>query len=195
MVRDAVTLAPAERVDVVVDFSEYAVGSRVTVRNSLGAAGADLVLQFVVAREAGDDSRVSDTLARIEPIEASRVSLTRDLHVALGPSGGEHPHGLWSVNGLTFASGEDVARPMLGSVQRWRISTDVHHPVHGHLLGFQVADAAGRPCWKDTVDVLPAAAVEVLVPIEGYRGRYVMHCHNLEHEDEDMMMMANFTVV
>lgn len=31
------------------------------------------------------------------------------------------------------------------------------------------------------------------MPIEGYRGRYVLHCHNLEHED--MMMMVDFTVV
>jgi spore coat protein A, manganese oxidase len=31
----------------------------------------------------------------------------------------------------------------------------------------------------------------VLVRFDGYRGRYVFHCHNLEHED----MMANFEVV
>ncbi len=33
---------------------------------------------------------------------------------------------------------------------------------------------------------------ELLVRFDGYRGRYVLHCHNLEHED--MMMMANFAV-
>ena len=34
---------------------------------------------------------------------------------------------------------------------------------------------------------------DVLARFEGYRGHYVFHCHNLEHED--MMMMANFEVV
>lgn len=43
------------------------------------------------------------------------------------------------------------------------------------------------------LDVGPTSRAEVLVPIEGYRGRYVLHCHNLEHEDR--MMMADFSVV
>ena len=48
------------------------------------------------------------------------------------------------------------------------------------------------PAWKDTIDLRPGSAHEMLVPIEGYAGRYVLHCHNLEHED--MMMMVNFSV-
>ena len=47
--------------------------------------------------------------------------------------------------------------------------------------------------WKDTVDVPPGQIARVLCRFDGFRGRYVFHCHNLEHED--MMMMANFEVV
>jgi spore coat protein A len=47
--------------------------------------------------------------------------------------------------------------------------------------------------WKDTVDVRPYETVQVLVDFTGYRGRYMLHCHNLEHED--MAMMANFDIV
>lgn len=43
------------------------------------------------------------------------------------------------------------------------------------------------------MDVRPYEVVEVLVRFDGYRGRYVMHCHNLEHED--MAMMANIDIV
>ncbi len=46
---------------------------------------------------------------------------------------------------------------------------------------------------KDTVDLTSGERTRVLARFEGYRGRYVFHCHNLEHED--MMMMANFEVV
>ncbi|MFH7599269.1 multicopper oxidase domain-containing protein [Streptomyces racemochromogenes] len=46
--------------------------------------------------------------------------------------------------------------------------------------------------WKDTVDVRPYGTVEALVRFTGYRGRYMIHCHNLEHED--MAMMANIQV-
>ena len=55
------------------------------------------------------------------------------------------------------------------------------------------APAASDAGWKDTVDVRPYEVVEVLVRFRGYKGRYMMHCHNLEHED--MAMMANFDIV
>ncbi|MEK8172903.1 multicopper oxidase domain-containing protein [Streptomyces sp. M19] len=53
--------------------------------------------------------------------------------------------------------------------------------------------AAADVGWKDTVDVRPYEVVEVLARFHGYKGRYMFHCHNLEHED--MAMMANFDVV
>ena len=45
--------------------------------------------------------------------------------------------------------------------------------------------------WKDTVFL--GDDVRVVGRFGPYRGTYVFHCHNLEHED--MMMMANFEVV
>lgn len=92
-----------------------------------------------------------------------------------------------------------LARPKLGTVERWRFSSDFHHPVHLHLAHFLVvARGGGSPLpsdagWKDTVDVRPYEVVDVLVRFRGHRGRYMVHCHNLEHED--MAMMANFEVV
>ncbi|MEU7862397.1 multicopper oxidase domain-containing protein [Nonomuraea sp. NPDC049141] len=71
--------------------------------------------------------------------------------------------------------------------------------MHLHLAAFQVLSRNGRPPaptdagWKDTVDVHPYEVVDVLVRFEGYRGRYLMHCHNLEHED--MAMMTDFEVI
>src|SRR5215210_362319 len=47
--------------------------------------------------------------------------------------------------------------------------------------------------WKDTVDLRPGEVARVIPRFDGYKGRYVFHCHNLEHED--MMMMANFEVL
>lgn len=46
--------------------------------------------------------------------------------------------------------------------------------------------------WKDTIDLIPGETAEVIARFDGYPGRYVFHCHNLQHED--MMMMANFNV-
>ena len=63
---------------------------------------------------------------------------------------------------------------------------------------FQVLGHSGRPNpydagWKDTVSLAAGQTANILMKFSGYRGRYVFHCHNLEHED--MAMMANFEVV
>jgi len=52
-------------------------------------------------------------------------------------------------------------------------------------------DPAGAG-WKDTIDQRPAEYADLLVRFPKLPGRYVMHCHNLEHED--MAMMAAFVV-
>lgn len=203
--RSTLTLAPAERADVVIDFSEHSPGSRVTLVNRIGDGDMAQVMRFDVARRAADDSRVPDRLSTIERISSADVVRTRDFHLSLGSrlsdsdqhgSHGSSEHGsslqMWSINGKPYRPGVDIARPQLGTVERWRFTTDVHHPVHAHLVHFQV-EQDGAPAWKDTIDVAPSSRAEVLVPIEGYRGRYVLHCHNLEHEDR--MMMADFSVV
>ena len=84
--------------------------------------------------------------------------------------------------------------------------SDVHHPVHVHLDPFQVLsrggqeptafDAGGKDTgwkdtgWKDTVDLRPEEVVDVAVRFTDHRGRFMLHCHNFEHED--MAMMAAF---
>ena len=40
---------------------------------------------------------------------------------------------------------------------------------------------------KDTVRVNPNELVEIAVRFTAYSGRYMYHCHILEHEDRDMM--------
>lgn len=46
---------------------------------------------------------------------------------------------------------------------------------------------------KDTVSLRPGESAEIITRFDGYRGRYLFHCHNAEHED--MGMMANLEVV
>jgi suppressor of ftsI len=41
--------------------------------------------------------------------------------------------------------------------------------------------------WKDTVLVMPGEKVTFLKPFNDYKGMFMYHCHNLEHEDLGMM--------
>jgi spore coat protein A len=99
-----------------------------------------------------------------------------------------------------------------GSTEKWRFvnNTDDSHPMHLHLVQFQILERQGydpaalrkdevkligkprKPLpneagWKDTAVVNPGEVLTIIVRFDGYAGRYLYHCHMLEHEDNDMM--------
>lgn len=194
---DAVELAPAERFDVLVDFRELRTGTRVRVVNDLGDGSTAVVMRFDVTRAVADGRDVPDVLSpTFERLRESDAVRTR--RMTFRSQGIDGKHG-WVVNGEPFSPDSVQATVALGSTEIWELTADFHHPVHLHLAPFQVLGrGTGGPGpydhgWKDTVDLRPAEAARILVRFDGYRGRYVFHCHNLEHED--MMMMANFDVV
>ncbi|GAB7104220.1 multicopper oxidase family protein [Streptomyces phaeofaciens JCM 4814] len=199
LTHETLTLAPGERFDVVVDFSRFPAGSAVDLVNELGGDtdGMGRVMRFRVARRAKDDSRVPAVLSAPERIARRQSVASRRFDFRLTNEDGGHA--LWTVNGRPFSLDGTWARPRLDTVELWALSSDFHHPVHLHMAHFKVVSRSGRaPAatdagWKDTVDVRPYETVEVLVRFAGHRGRYMVHCHNLEHED--MAMMANFDVV
>jgi spore coat protein A len=54
-------------------------------------------------------------------------------------------------------------------------------------FGPPVPAAKEEAGWKDTVRCEAGQVTRIIVPFEGYAGRYVWHCHILEHEDNEMM--------
>jgi spore coat protein A, manganese oxidase len=194
-----IPIAQAERFDVIVDFSRYPVGTEVTLKNRIGEGTTADVMRFRVVREEKEESAVPERLSDMsdfDGLDESEAVLTRDFNFTRAGHEGEV---VWGVNGEVFDPLRVDARPALGSTEIWEFTTDVHHPVHLHLVHFKVLSRSGQEPlpkdagWKDTVDVPPGQVVRLLARFDGYRGKYVFHCHNLEHED--MMMMANFEVV
>ncbi|MEV8634240.1 multicopper oxidase domain-containing protein [Streptosporangium sp. NPDC051023] len=190
-------IAPAERYDVVVDFSGLPVGSRVKLLNRLGSGRTRDVMAFVVARKAADDSRIPPVLSADLPTwrRADAVGV-REFAFRTGQMHGGHG---WLIGGQPFDPARSDVTARLGDVEVWRLIADVHHPVHLHLVGFRVLSRRGRPPLphdaglKDTVSLRPGEAVEIITRFDGYRGRYLFHCHNAEHED--MAMMANLEII
>lgn len=184
----------------VVDFSAHRAGDQVTMVNDNGAGGTAQVMRFVITRTESDTSVMPDRLVDLAPLSAADVTQEREFVFARG---GADAHGmsLWTVNGQPFSPDTIVARPQLGATERWTIrAQNVAHPFHIHLAPFEVVARDGNADVgpynhgrKDTVNLDNGGRTELLIRFDGYRGRYVFHCHNLEHED--MMMMANFEVV
>ena len=88
------------------------------------------------------------------------------------------------------------------------IMLSMAHPIHLHGQNFQIlsriygAERADDYAtvregfvtsgWKDTVLVMPGERVRIIKPYQDFKGLFMVHCHNLEHED--MGMMRDFSV-
>ena len=198
---DALEIAPAQRFDVVVDFTRYPPGSTITLTNDLAAGRQRNVLQFRLTTTPSDDSAIPDQLSSIEPLPTTGA-VVRNFTFAQGkvhPMPGMNGMPGWLINGRAFDPDRCDTYPTVGRTEVWHLTSDLHHPVHLHLAPFQViARGISGPGpydqgWKDTVDLRPSEDVTIAVRFDTYTGRYLLHCHNLEHED--MAMMANVTTV
>jgi spore coat protein A, manganese oxidase len=108
----------------------------------------------------------------------------------------------WVINGKSWDADRSDANPTLGETEIWEFvnpGSGWIHPVHPHLIKFQILSRNGKkpPChqrgWKDVVMVHEFETVRVIMKFKPHKGRYMMHCHNLVHEDH--MMMTQFDVM
>lgn len=202
-----ITLAPGERADVVLDFSDHA-GEQVVLKNDF----ATPLVQFRVSRaKVSDASSLPSSLRPVVRIAESEAVKTRDLR--LGEVSDLHGDSVTVLLNDAHWNMPVTENPVLNSVEIWNLMnmTEDVHPIHVHLVRFQILDrrrfdafayqnrgvlkywgAAMPPDpseagWKDTVRALPGMVTRIIMRFEGYTGRYVWHCHVLEHEDNEMM--------
>jgi FtsP/CotA-like multicopper oxidase with cupredoxin domain len=97
------------------------------------------------------------------------------------------------INGRTMDMGRVDQTAALGATEVWEIENlvDMDHPFHLHGFQFQVLERNGEPepfvSWKDTVNVPKRQTVRIVVRFDRYPGKWMFHCHILEHEDAGMM--------
>ena len=208
--RDRILIGPGERVEVIADFKQ-ARGERIRLMSVRRRGGGDRlgskpyvgpVMQFRV----GSQDLVDDTLdpgdgdeIRALPGWASgplpAVSKTWKITVGTGlrPS--------WLINRKTFSPARVEARPKLGEVVTWKLQnkTKVAHLFHLHHTDFLMLKRNGKTppaherCLKETFFLDPGDTVIVAGKMSDYTGKYVVHCHMLDHEDHGLM--SQFEVV
>jgi FtsP/CotA-like multicopper oxidase with cupredoxin domain len=188
--RTEIRLGPAERADVVIDFAGRQ-GERVRLRHQADGGQADDLLEFRVDHHRRETSRLPTALRPLPDLPEPTVTRTWDF----GRDGD-----LWTINGLAFDPARTDARPRLGVTERWVFtnSSSVDHMVHVHEVDQQLLSRDGRaPAAyeriKETWFLEPGERVEVKLRFGDHTGRYIIHCHVLEHEDTGMM--SQFEVV
>lgn len=170
------------------------------------------VIRFNVKRQTSRPTSIPTTLTPTERLSAGAATKTRTFALnmeMMSLEGGTSPHGGMSggemmrhtINGKLFAMERVDEAVAFGTTEIWEFQNkgDEPHPMHVHGTQFQVLSrsigtlTAVDKGWKDTVLVNPGETVQVILRFDKYRGLYLVHCHNLEHEDDGMML--NFQVV
>lgn len=205
-----IDLSPAERVDILLDLRGLAVGTRVmlrslpfTIAGDMGSmGGANLqgqaldLLEFRVTRQVTDSAVVPTALPAVStpnPALAVRERSFRFESVQMSHT----------INGREYLMTRDDVVVPFGDTEIWSFenASGMPHPVHLHATHFRVVSRTGgrgqlfpwEADLKDTVLLQPFETVRVAVQFTAERGLFMLHCHNLEHED--MGMMANVRVV
>jgi spore coat protein A len=201
-----VVMAPGERIDFVFDFAARA-GESILLRSD-----AFDIMQFRVAAKGAPDTRsLPPALSSYTKIPESRAVKTRRLTLDERMDPVQQSMGML-LNDTPWHM-PVTEKPVLNTTEIWELVnlTEDAHPIHIHLVKFQILDR--RPFdtyqfqdkgtvrftapaippsptesgWKDTVRAEPGVMTRIIIPFEGFTGRYVWHCHILEHEDNEMM--------
>lgn len=203
--RDIITFGPGERHDVIIDFSRYMQGAEIVLENrmvqttgrkpdGLATTGTP-VMKFIVDGDAPDPSRIPMRLRDPLPRDFLFPAVRREFITG-------RSNGAWVINNKLWDPDTPQATVRLGDVEIWTFrnsSGGWAHPMHVHGSLSQILTRNGRPPapWdagmRDMVDLQPGDEVTFRVQFREFRGRYVFHCHNVEHED--MAMMTWFNVV
>ena len=188
-----ILLTTGERVEVLVRGTD-APGTRITLQNlpydryAPQTRPADWettrdLLTLETTREAPvNPVAIPATLRKIIPLDTSKATAVRTIVFGQGMINGKHM---------------DMARvdvsTHVGATEIWEITNIVgmDHPFHLHGFQFQVLDRDGvrEPylAWKDMLNIPKHSSARIIVRYDDYPGKWMFHCHILDHEDHGMM--------
>jgi spore coat protein A len=210
------SLMPAERADVIVDFSKVAGHTFILMNNHLDPGDGEIKIPQMMMFKVGTTVSEPDTsslpmhMKTIERMDPSSAVKTRQivLNQVNMPDGTP----MLQMNGKAWHDPIEE-KPVRGTTEVWELVNALsdEHPFHIHLVQFQVLDrrpfdpdkyastgqvvytgpaeppAPNEMGWKDTVRTQSYAVTRIIIRFEPFSGYYVYHCHILEHEDMDMM--------
>lgn len=201
----SIRMGVAERADIVIDFSRYPIGSQLFLVNRLeqtdGRGPSDKrlspgtqILRFDVRADprVPDASRVPATPREVPPMPTA--AQLKKLPTRVWEF--DRSNGGWTVNGQLFDVTRPAATPRRGAEEVWvlRGKGNWSHPVHIHFEEGRILSRNGNAPpphergRKDVYVIGPGEEVKLFIRFRDYEGKYMMHCHNGQHEDHAMMI-------
>jgi FtsP/CotA-like multicopper oxidase with cupredoxin domain len=198
-------IGPAERVELILDFTKLA-GKRVVLQSARHKGSGGIaskthvgpLIEFRVGASAEDSSSVPTRLRPLPSWAADAASTPKrkwefTISTGLVPT--------WLINGKTFDPARSDAFPALDTTESWELHnrTAVAHLIHMHHTDWYMLSRNGKhpPAWEDclkeTFLLEPGDRVVVAGHFSDFTGKYAIHCHMLDHEDHGLM--SQFEVV
>jgi len=206
---DHIFMSTGERYNIVVDFSKYKPGTRVLLTNDIDPdpygdpvdqGHVNRIMAFDVQSPDGTDTSDHDVHMHpgvMEKFDPAKSVATREWLF-------ERANGMWVVNGKGFDENRIDAHPRRDTVETWHVKNlggGWLHPAHPHLIKARILERNGRaplPWERGLKDMASLGANEdakMLIWFDApenftsrhSRALYPMHCHNVDHEDHDMM--------
>lgn len=208
-------IEPAERIDLIIDFTHY-YGKEILLKNNVQGPpgpGLDTIMKFKVCKElkCPDTSTIPHELTPMHKIEPELAIRERTLNLVERTDNFER-----ALHLLNDRSWSDPAteKPQFDSIEIWHLVNHFNfpHPIHLHLVHFEILgrkpftdndfDEQGNYKFnledltpplayengpKDVVRTDPGQVTTIIMHFKEHSGDYVWHCHILEHEDNDMM--------
>lgn len=184
----SLTLSSAERGEVIVDFSGYPMGTSVYLQDSV----LGQILRFDVTETCAPEPHPQALPAALTALPALKhATNTREITISLSAD-----TNYFYLNGRVFDPDYVMASIPVGTTEIWQV-TDVsgwEHNFHIHLVQFRILDINGVPPGpsmrgpKDTVPIPANGTVRLEATFADYPGKYVFHCHLLEHASLTGMM-------
>ncbi|WP_298844262.1 multicopper oxidase family protein [Clostridium sp.] len=179
-------LGPGERAEVIIDFSKYKKGDKLSLLgDGIG------ILNFNVKEDGIDTTEIPTHLTDINKIYETANSKIRRFQL-------EGMGNTVSINGKKMKMGRIDEKIKLNDTEIWEITNPSNmmggmiHPFHIHGVQFQILSRDGKEPskdgrgFKDTVLINPNEKVRIIIKFT-HKGVFMYHCHILEHEDQGMM--------
>ncbi|MBL1215841.1 MAG: multicopper oxidase domain-containing protein, partial [Ignavibacteriae bacterium] len=243
--KDYLTFGPAERFDIIADFSDKEAGDKINLislpfpstisgmggmmgggmmggrrnRNALELGGQLEILTISINKKVTSEFQLPARLSTHKKLNpSSAVNFSNPKKFVFGMGG----HMRWTINNRTFEMNKvaDFEKVKINTSEIWEFDNSgggrgmmggmmqMPHPVHVHGLQFKITnrninsnfssvynslkDGFVDEGWKDSFLLLPGSRVQILLRFKDYKGMFLYHCHNLEHED--MGMMRNYLI-
>ena len=208
LTRDRVRIAPAERADLVVNFANYPQGTVLYLINRLRQESTrgpkdvrkpgTRVLKIIVDHDppAPDPSRVPPVLRPLPVLTPEEIAAAPVRRWVFARKGG-----LWTINDGLVNVKSARATVSRGGAEIWELvnpSGGWSHPIHIHfeegrilsktVKGIPTPVPTHEQGRKDVFVLGPYTTLRVFLRFRDFVGKYVMHCHNLSHEDHAMMV-------